>query len=199
MATSLDIATLAVTVLTGTALAVFAFLTYKLNESITRLRYSPLLEVYPIDSPETGSFDYKDFRYYGVRWQVNLVNSGDAPILVDNIGILMMETRPSKPEEEIWRSIDKLCELYDEEGNILSGRALGINGGSQRKITILMCHKDRILEEYQMLKTGDRTVLRVELLQRGIRGRPTGWLTGRSNRFQLPKEFSKEPIGRMFI
>jgi len=63
----LDIATLVVTFLTGAALAVFAWLTYRLSRSITQLRYSPVLEVYPIGSPETGSFEQGGVRFYGVR------------------------------------------------------------------------------------------------------------------------------------
>jgi hypothetical protein len=199
MAASSDIATLAVTALTGTALAVFAYLTYKLNKNITQLRYSPILEVYPIGSPETGSFDYGDFRYRGVMWQVNLINSGNVPLWVDNINISMLVTRPHKPEEDTWTGIGKLCELYDEKGSILGGRALGINGNSQHKITILMCYEDRTPEEHRMFKAGDTTVMRIELLQRGVRGKPTGWLIERSYRFQLPKEFGKEPIVHVIL
>ncbi len=197
MAISLDIATLAVTFLTGVALAAFAWLTYRLSKSITQRRYSPVLEVYPIGSPETGSFDHKGFIFHGVRWQLSIVNSGDVPIWVDNISISMLVTRPYKSEEDTWAGIGKLCELYDEKGDILADRALAVNGNSQRKIIILMCHEDKAPEKHKMFKAGDATVMQIELLQRGMRGRPTGWLIERSDRFELPEKFSKEPILRL--
>ena len=62
-----EIATLIVTFLTGTAVAAFAWLTYKLTRSIARRRYSPVLEVYPIGPPETGSFEQDGIKYHGIK------------------------------------------------------------------------------------------------------------------------------------
>lgn len=193
----LDIATLVVTFLAGAALAVFAWLTYRLSKSITQRRYSPVLEVYPIGSPETGSFEQSGVRFYGVRWRLSLVNSGDVPIWVDNISILVKVTRPYESEEGAWAGIGKLCELYDEEGNTLAGRAIGVNGNSHREITVFICHEDVTPEQHRLFKAGDTTQMQFEILQRGTHGRPTGWLIERSDRFRVPEKFSKEPIARV--
>lgn len=197
MGSSLNVVTLAVTFFTGVALAVFAWFTYRLSKRVTERRYSPVLEVYPIGSPETGSFEQEGYRYHGVKWQVCLVNSGDVPIWVDNIDISMQVTRFYESEEGTWTSVAKLCELIDEEGNILTDRAIGVNGNSQRKITVFMCHEDKMPEQHKLFKAGDTTMMQIELLQRGKGGRPTGWLIERSDRFRLPEKFSKEPIASL--
>lgn len=193
----LEITTLVVTSLTGAALAAFAWLTYKLSKSITRRRYTPILEVYPIGPPETGSFEQNGVKYHGVKWQVSLVNSGEIPILVDNISITMQVTQRYGSEEEVWTGIGKLCDLLDEESSILIDRAIGINGNSHRKITVFVCREDKVKEEHKLFKAGDTTMIQIELLQRGKGSRPTGWLIERSDRFKLPEKFGKEIIARL--
>jgi hypothetical protein len=196
-ASGFEIATLIVTFLTGTAVAVFAWLTYRLSRSITRRRYSPVLEVYPIGSPETGSFEQSGVKYQGIKWQISLVNSGEAPIWIDNIGITMQVTQRHSSEEEVWTGIGKLCDLLDEEGNILIDRAIGVNGNSHRKITVFVCRGDIMREEHRLFKPGDITMMQIELLQRGKSSRPTGWLIERSDRFELPQNYGKETIARL--
>jgi hypothetical protein len=193
-ALSLRIATLGVTFLTGAALAVFAWLTYRLSKSITQRRYSPILEVYPIGSPETGSFEQNGLRFHGVRWRLSLVNSGDVPIWTDNINISIQVTRLYEAEESVWAGIGKLCEIYDDEGNLLAERAVGVNGNSHRIITVFLCHEDAVPEQHKLFKAGDTTQMQFELLQRGMPTRPTGWLIQRSDRFRVPDTFSKKPI-----
>jgi hypothetical protein len=197
IALSLGIATLGVTFLAGAALAVFAWLTYRLSKSITQRRYSPILEVYPVGSPETGSFEQNGLRFYGVRWRLSLVNSGDVPIWADNISISIQVTRLYESGESVWAGIGKLCEVYDEEGNLLADMAIGVNGNSHRIITVFMCHEDVTPEQYKLFKAGDTTQMQFELLQGGTHGRPTGWLIQRSGRFRVPDRFSKEPIARL--
>ncbi len=196
-ASGLEIATLVVTSLTGAALAAFAWLTYKLSKSITRSRYSPVLEVYPVGPPETGSFKQDDIKYQGVKWQVSLVNSGDVPIWIDSISIAMQVTHRYGSEEETWTGIGKLCDLLDEEGNMLTDRAIGVNGNSHRRVNIFVCRDDTTKEEHKLFKAGDTTMIQIELLQRGKGSRPTGWLIERSDRFQLPEKFGKETIARL--
>lgn len=190
----MDIATLIVTFLMGAALAVFAWLTYRLSRSITQRRYSPIIELYPVGPPETGSFEQNGVSFHGVKWQLCLINSGDVPIWVDNIGISIQVTRLHESEEGVWTGIGKLCEFYDEEGNILADRAIGVNGNSQRKITVFMCHEDVTPERHRLFKAGDATQMQFELLQRGTRGRPMGWLIERSDRFRVPEKFGKVPF-----
>ncbi len=197
IALSLDVATLGVIFLTGAALAVFAWLTYRLSKSITQRRYSPVLEVYPVGSPETGSFEQDGVRYHGVKWQISLVNSGDVPVWVDNINISMQVTRLYESEEGTWTSVSRLCELLDEEDKILADRALGVNGNSQRRIAVFMCHEDKRPEQHKLFKAGDTTMMQIELLQRGRYGKPTGWLIEKSDRFRLPGKFDKETIARL--
>lgn len=194
IALSLGIATLGVTFLTGAALAVFAWFTYRLSKSITQRRYSPILEVYPVGSPETGSFEQDGVRFHGVKWQLCLVNSGDVPIWADNISISIQVSRLYESDEGVWAGIGKLCELYDEKGNALADRAIGVNGNSQLKITAFMCHEEVRPEQHRLFKAGDVTQMQVELLQRGMHGRPTGWLITKSDRFCVPEKFGKEPI-----
>jgi len=196
-ALSLDIATLVVTFLTGAALAVFALLTYRLSRRITQRRYSPIIEVYPVGSPEIGSFEQNGVRFHGVKWQLCLINSGDVPIWVDNISISIQVTQLYESEEGVWTGIGKLCELYDEEGTTLADRAIGVKGNSQRKITVFMCHEEKRPEQHRLFKAGDTTQMQFEILQRGTHGRPTGWLIERSDRFRVPEKFSKEPIARV--
>lgn len=196
-ALSLDIATLVVTCLAGAALAVFAWLTYRLSRSITQRRYLPVLEVYSVGSPETGSFEQNGVKFHGVKWRLCLINSGDVPIWVDNITVSIQATRLYEPEEGVWTGIGRLCELYDEKGNTLADRAIGINGNSQRIITVFMCHEDVTPEQHRLFKAGDTTQMQFELLQRGMHGRPTGWLIQRSDRFRVPERFGKEPIARL--
>lgn len=195
---SLNIALLLVTLFTGAALAVFAWLTYRLSKRVTERRYSPVLELYPIGPPKTGSFEHQGFRYDGVKWEVSLVNPGDVPIWVDNISISMQVTQRYSSEEEVWAGIGGLCELLDDQGNILVDRAIGVNGNSQRKITVLVCHEDKMPEQHKLFKAGDTTMIQIGLLQRGVRGRPTGWLIERSDKFRLPEKFGKEIIARIF-
>lgn len=193
----LEIATLVVTSLTGAALAAFAWLTYKLSRSITRRRYSPVLEVYPIGPPETGSFEQNGIKYHGVKWQVSLVNSGEVPILINSISITMQVTKQNGSEEETWTGIGRLCDLLDEDGNMLIDRAIVVNGNSHRRISVFVCHEDTMKEEHKLFKTGDITMMQIELLQTGKGGRPTGWLIERSDRFRLPEKFGKEIIARL--
>ncbi len=108
---AMEIATLVVTSLTGVALAVFALLTYRLSKSITKRRYSPVLEVYSINSPETGMFEQNGIKYHGVKWQISLVNSGEVPIWIDRISISMQMTQRYGSEEETWTGIERLCDL----------------------------------------------------------------------------------------
>ena len=191
---SVNIATLVVALFTGVALAVFAGFTYKLSKRVTERRYSPVLEVYPIGSPETGSFEQGRFRYHGVKWQISLVNSGDVPIWVDNINISMQVTQRYGSEEEVWTGIGRLCELVDEKGSILDDRAISVNGNNQCRITVFMCHEDKTPEQHKLFRAGDTTMMQIGLLQRGKGGRPTGWLIEPSDRFRLPEKFGKEPI-----
>lgn len=195
-ALSLNIATLVVTFLTGAALAVFACLTYRLSRSIIQRRYLPVLEVYSVGSPETGSFEQNGVEFHGVKWRLCLINSGDVPIWVDNITVSIQVTRLYESEEGVWTGIGRLCELYDEKGDTLSDRAIGVNGNSQRIITVFMCHEDVTPEQHRLFKAGDTTQMQFELLQRGTHGRPTGWLIQRSDRFRVPERFGKEPIVR---
>jgi hypothetical protein len=192
-ALSLGVATLVVTFSTGVALAVFAWLTHRLSKSITQRRYSPILEVYPIGSPETGSFEQNGLRFHGVKWRLSLINSGDVPIWADSINISIQVTRLYEPERNVWAGIGKLCELYDDKGNLLADRAVGINGNSHCIITVFLCHEDAIPEQHKLFKTGDTTQMQFELLQRGIPTRPIGWLMQRSDRFRVPERFGKEP------
>ena len=194
---SLDIATLVVTAFTGVALAVFAWWTYRLSKNITQRRYSPVLELYSIGSPEAGSFEQSGTRYHGVKWQISLVNPGDVPIWVDNIDLSMQVTQRYDSEEEVWTGVGGLCDLLDDQGNILVDRAIGVNGNSQRKITVFLCHEDKRPEQHKLFKPGDVTTMRIELLQRGRGDRPTGWLMERSDKFRLPEKFSKEPIAHL--
>lgn len=191
----LNIATLSVTLITGVALAFFAALTYKLSRSVTRQRFSPVLEVYPEDSPETGSFEKNSVRFYGVRWRLSLVNSGDVPIWVDNISVFVEVAKPCESEEGAWVGIGKLCELYDEDGSTLESRAIAVNGNNHRKITVSICRED--VAERRLLKAGDTTRMRVEFLQRGKGVKPEGWLIERSESFQVPEKFGIEPIARL--
>ena len=106
-------------------------------------------------------------------------------------------TQRRNSEEEVWTSIGKLCDLLDEEGNILIDRAIGVNGNSHRKITVFVCREDTMREEHRLFKAGDMTMMQIELLQKGKGSRPTGWLIERSDRFQLPEKFGKETIARL--
>lgn len=193
----MEIATLVVTSLTGVALAAFALLTYKLSRSITKRRYSPVLEVYSISPPETGNFEQNRIKYHGVKWQVSLVNSGEVPIWIDSISISMQVTQQYGSEEETWTGIGRLCDLLDEESNVLIDRAIGVNGNSHRKITVFICHRDKMKEEHKLFKTGDITMIQIELLQKGKGRRPTGWLIEKSDRFRIPEKFDKEIIARL--
>lgn len=192
-----EIATLIVAFFTGAAVAVFAWLAYKLSRSITRRQYSPVLEVYPLNPPETGSFEQNGIKYQGIKWQISLVNSGESPIWIDNIGVTMQVTQRHNSEEETWTSIGKLCDLLNEASEILIDRAICINGNSHCKITVFVCHEDKVKEEHRLFKAGDITMMQIELLQRGKGDRPTGWLIERSDRFKLPEKFGKEPIVRL--
>jgi len=98
----------------------------------------------------------------------------------------------------VWAGIGKLCELYDEEGNTLADRAIGVSGNSHREITVFICHEDVTLEQHRLFKAGDATQMQFELLQRGKHGRPEGWLIERSDSFRVPaNKFGKEPIARL--
>lgn len=131
---SLDIATLAAILLTGAALAIFALLTYRLSKQVMQLRYSPVLEICPVGSPKAGSFDEKKLRYYGVKWEIYLMNPGDVPIWAEDIGVFLKVTPSRDSREDVLTGVGKLCELLDEEGNELADRAMWVNGHSQRRM-----------------------------------------------------------------
>jgi len=193
----LTIATLAVTFFTGTALAIFAWLTYKLSKNISQKRFSPVLDLYPINPVEVGSFDQGGIRYHGVKWQICLSNSGDIPIWVDNINISMYVTRLYESTGDTLTGVGKLCDILDDAGMILEKRALGVAGNTQCTITVFMCHADKREEQHKLVQTGDSTLMQIEFLQRGGQGRPSGWLMAKSDKFQLPEKFGKESIAQL--
>ncbi|MFP4641501.1 MAG: hypothetical protein ACLFPU_04905 [Dehalococcoidia bacterium] len=193
LVSSLDIASLVVTFLTGAALAVFAWRSYSLSRSIAQGRYSPVLELYPAGPPETGSFQQNVSKFQGVRWQLSLVNSGDVPIWCDNLTISIQITLlPEASEQEVWADISKFCEFYDEEGNPLTERAIGVDGYSHRKVTVYICREGQ--ELHRLVGVGHPTQMQFELHQRGKHGRPEVWVREKSGSFRLPEKFDKNPI-----
>ena len=188
----LQIALLIATVLTGAALALFAWLTYKHSKQLTELRYSPVLQVYPVGPPRTGSFLESDCEYHGVKWEIRMINPGEVPIWAKYISIFIQVPSTLKPNEGIWSGITKLCELRDEVGNILDERALGINGCSQCKLVVYLCKEEIRKEQHKFIKAGESARMSVEFFQeRGLR-KGSGWVVlERSEPFVLPDKYDK--------
>lgn len=190
----LQVATLAITFLTGVAVAVFAGLTYRLSSNISRRRYSPIVEIYSVGAPEVGSFEHSGLRFEGVKWRLSIINSGDVLVLVDSMSISILTKRLGDSEQHVWTGISKLCELYEEDGNIPTERAIEVNGNRQRRITVFWCRDSEVPAQHRLFMPGDSTQMQFEALQRGMPPKPEGWLLERSESFRVPDKFGKERI-----
>jgi hypothetical protein len=97
-----------------------------------------------------------------------------------------------KDPKEITMSIGWMCDLLDDTGNIISGRAICVNGNSQRKITVLMCRDENIPAPHKSFKAGDKVKLSLEFYQMRGLGRQSGLRVKTSNIFEIPDKFAKE-------
>ncbi len=190
----LRIISITVTFFTGAAIAVFAWLTYRHTQKVTELRFAPVLEINPIGPPDTGSFSEEKHTYHGVKWEISLINPGDIPILARDISVYLQVSPTEYYMEGVWTGIGKLCDLVDEEGNVLSERAIGVNGHNQRRITVYVCREDkRRREEHKLFRPGDKAALSIEAHQTRGLGKGSGWaIVERSEIFEMPERLEKE-------
>jgi len=198
---SLGIAQVVAIVATGGALAYFAYVTHRMSQQVTELRYSPILEICPSGAPKVGPFYEKQTThqgvecqatYHGVKWEIYLMNPGDVPVFAEDIDVFIKYLSSHGAREEILTSVGKLCELLDEAGNAIEDRAMWVNGHSQRKVTVLMCHDDDTPITYRSFKPGDMVRMSLEFYQRRGLGRQPGRREKTSDWFQLPDKFGVE-------
>ncbi len=198
---SLGIAQTAATLITGGAIAYFAYITYHMSKQVTDLRYSPVLEICLSSSPKVGTFYEKrlkdhevmtQIKYQGVRWEIYLMNPGDIPVFAEDIDVFIKYRPSTSLQEEVLTSIGKLCDLLDETGNTLIDRAIWVNGHSQRKVTVLMCRDNNKPIPYGTFKQGDVVKMSLEFYQRRGLGRQPGRREKTSEPFQLPDKFNIE-------
>ena len=190
----LEIASLVVTFFAAAALTSFAWLTYRHTKKVTELRFSPVLEISSVSPPKTGSFAEGKCTYHGVKWDIYLTNSGEVPILARDISVDLQVSPTDDTMEGIWTRIGKFCELVDEEGNVLSDRTIGVNGRSQRKITVYLCQGDkRGRKDHKLFRPGDKAFLSIGVFQTRGLSKESGWLiVERSESFEIPDKFGKE-------
>jgi len=198
---SLGIVQIAATLITGGAIAYFAYITYQMSKQVTDLRYSPILEICQSGSPKVGTFYEKRIEdrevetqiiYQGVKWELYLMNPGDVPVFAEDIDVFIKYRPSSSSHEEVLTSIGKLCDLIDETGTNLIDRAIWVNGHSQRKLTVLMCRDDNKPMSYGSFKQGDMVRMSLEFYQRRGLGRQPGRREKTSDPFQLPDKFGVE-------
>lgn len=174
--------------MTGLALAIFAYLTYKLSRQMTEFRYNPVLEIHPLDDrPKTGEVKrVSSVEYYGVKWEVCLINPGEVPVWVERIEIMLTPT-----SRESWSTIDSFCELFDKEGHPVHPR-IAIPARDRFTITILVC--DEKTKEYLKWQSPGESEfeMKVILFQERRLGKSPGWVDSRiSGKFSLPEKFGK--------
>ena len=191
---TLSIASIVVQSVTGVALAVFAWSTYRLSKQVTELRFAPVLELYSPGSPTTGMFLEKHSNYSGVKWEIYLTNPGDVPLRADNISVSLAINPPYDLEKAVWSGIGNLCDILYEEGNTVVDRAVEVNGRTQRKLTVFLCREDKGPPQMRLFNYGDSAIMLLEMFQRRRLGKQSGWLVLRSDRFKLPDKFGKEVV-----
>lgn len=198
---SLGIAQVVAIFATGGALAYFAYVMYRMSKQVTELRYSPILEICPSGAPKVGTFyekktTYQDVEqqviYHGVKWEIYLMNPGDVPVFAEDIDVFIKYLSSHGSLEEVLTSVGKLCELLDETGNAINDRAMWVDGHSQRKVMVFMCHDDNTPINYRPYKPGDMVRMSLEFYQRRGLGRQPGRREKTSDRFQLPDKFGVE-------
>ncbi len=192
----MDVAQLVIASFTGLALAAFALLTYRLSRQLAELQYAPVLEVYPVNAPKTGSFEEGGFKYDGVRWEICIMNPGNVPIWADNISVMIKLTPPHDSWEGAWTGVGKLCELYDENRNRID-RGVAVNANDQCRVTVFLCAEERRKEEHKILKPGENAIMAIEVFQRRKLGKKSGLVRVVSEKFAVPAKFGRESLARL--
>lgn len=177
------------TLAAGLALAIFAWLTYSLSRKMVELQHAPVLQLYSVGNPETGKFlEGQSWVYEGVKWKFYLLNPGDAPIWVDHIGV---EIAPTSGRLS-WTSVDRFCDLLDEQGHVLS-REIIVEGHGHCAIIVIL-HDEKTSEHLRRVFGEPKQFIMAGMLyqHRQLGGRDkSGWLRVVSERFELPSKFGK--------
>lgn len=179
------------TLATGLALAIFAWLTYNLSRKMVELQYSPVLQLYSAGNPQTGKFGKGRRSYEGVRWKFHLLNSGDAPVWVDQISIEMAAASGRLS----WTSVHGLCELLDEQDRVLSQEIM-VEGHGHAAVTVIL-YDEKIIEHLQRVYGERKQFIMAGMMyqHRQFFGRDkSGWLRVVSERFELPSKFGDTTV-----
>lgn len=137
------------TLITGLALAIFAWLTYGLSKKITIYQFTPQIQLYSVSHPESGEIVVSDgCKYEGITWSINLFNVGEIPSVISDIEILMMPVS-SRPFSF---AVTRFCVLFDENDNMVDPKRITIiDGRSDVKFNVVL-YDDTVLSQYNLDK-----------------------------------------------
>jgi hypothetical protein len=177
------------TISAGIALAIFAWLTYRLSNIMVEYQYAAPIQLYSISEPEAGMIMSGAIEYKGLFWKICLLNVGIGPIWIDNIDIEV-----SRPTGIImWTSVGLFSLLLDKNGDIVNPKKPQIIDGHGDISFNIVLHSPEIKEHLQrVFGKQDRFIMRILVYQpRQMKGYKSGWLDLVSSQFIMPQEFGQ--------
>jgi hypothetical protein len=173
---------------TGVALAVFAWLTFRLSNRMVEYQYAPPMQLYSVSEPEVGEVTAGATQYQGLTWRICLLNVGLGPIWVENIDI---DVSPALGRP-VWTSSGRLCIFLDKSSNEINPRKPIIIDGHGDISIIIVLYDEKTKEHLQRIfGVQEKFIMRISVYQRRQLGRhdKSGWLQLVSREFMLPEKF----------
>jgi hypothetical protein len=181
--------TLIATAGAGIALAFFAWLTYRLSNTMVEYQYAAPIQLYSVSEPEAGTAVVGLTEYKGLLWRICLLNVGIGPAWVENMDI-NVSPATSRP---VWTSVGRLCVFLDKNGNVVDPKKpLIVDGHGDISLTIVLHSPETKQHLQRVFGVQEKFIMEILVFQRRqIKKYKSCWRNLDSRQFTLPQEFAE--------
>jgi len=173
----------------GIALAFFAWLTYRLSNTMVEYQYAAPIQLYSVSEPEAGTAVAGLMEYKGLLWGICLLNVGIGPTWIENMDI-QISPATSRP---VWTSIARFCIFLDKNGNVVDPKKpLIVDGHGDISLTIVLYSSETKEHLHRVFGVQEKFIMEMLVYQRRqMKKYKSGWLNLGSRQFILPQEFAE--------
>jgi hypothetical protein len=181
--------TLIATACTGIALAFFAWLTYRLSNTMLEYQYAAPVQLYSVSEPEAGTAWAGTTEYKGLRWRICLLNVGVGPAWIENMDI---QVSPAK-NRPVWTSVGRFCIFLDNNGDVVDPKKpLIVNGHGDISLTVVLYSPETKENLQRVFGVQEKFIMEMLVYQRRqMKKYKSHWLNLSSRQFTLPQEFAE--------
>ena len=171
---------------TGIAMAVFAYLTWRVSHRQQKWQFYPELKgnaAYRCPTVGYDCYERDNLRYHGIRWEVEITNPGVVQVVVWDTSF-SIESDETGGSVDVWPGMND-CEVFDESDK-RANPVFSLDAGGRRVCKVVIF--DELFEEkIEGIAGGERRFrLRFRFSWEGERGRAR--VAGvDSDEFPLPK------------